>query len=228
MERKKKKIPGKIKNKKETEEGREDTRWKAVSVAVCITVLYYWYISGLFENDIFFSHLSTLERELAFRTEMGLYYSYYKTVAEAPGLMQGVDLLLRDNRTEYPSTINTLQRFNLYPEVTLGVLFRLLRDKLPKSCYMINRGYNQPAVESCVGVGDIHTFYVTCIFALNGVLGGLIFYLGWNLSGSFWGGTLSILQFMFNHGESTRIMWTPPLRESFSFPFLFLQMRSPF
>lgn len=224
MERKKKKIPGKIKNKKETEEGREDTRWKAVSVAVCITVLYYWYISGLFENDIFFSHLSTLERELAFRTEMGLYYSYYKTVAEAPGLMQGVDLLLRDNRTEYPSTINTLQRFNLYPEVTLGVLFRLLRDKLPKSCYTINRGYNQPAVESCVGVGDIHTFYVTCIFALNGVLGGLIFYLGWNLSGSFWGGTLSILQFMFNHGESTRIMWTPPLRESFSFPFLFLQM----
>ena len=224
MESKKKKTIGKQKIKGKKGEGRGDNKWIALSIAVSIGVLYYWYISGLFENDLFFSHLSTLERELAFRTEMGLYYSYYKTVVEAPDLMQGVELLLRDNRTEYPSTINTLQRFNLYPEVTLGVLFRLLRDKLPKSCYTINRGYNQPAIESCVGVGDIHTFYVTCIFALNGVLGGLIFYLGWSLSDSLWGGTLSIVQFMFNHGESTRIMWTPPLRESFSFPFLFLQL----
>ena len=211
------------KNKKSVQEKSIES-WKVLAIAVGIGVAYYSYISTLFENDLFFSRLSTLERELAFRTEMGLYYSYYKAVVEAPTLSQGISSLLKDNRTEYPSTINTLERFNLYPEVVLGLLFRGLRIGLKRDCFEITRGYKQPKVESCVGLGDIHNFYVTCIFALNGMLGGLIFYLGWSLSGSLWGGALSMSQFLYNHSESTRIMWTPPLRESFSFPFFFLQL----
>ena len=56
---------------------------------------------------------------------MGLYYSYFKTIVEAKTFAGGLDQLVRNNVTEYPDTINVLKRFNLYPEVFLGGLYRV-------------------------------------------------------------------------------------------------------
>ncbi|XP_069816454.1 protein C-mannosyl-transferase DPY19L1 [Dendropsophus ebraccatus] len=199
-------------------------------IAAFVGVLHWSYVSTLFENDRHFSHLSTLEREMAFRTEMGLYYSYFKSIIEAPSYLSGLQLIMNDNVTEYPSVINTLKRFNLYPEVILASLFRIYTATMSvvgietKLCWTVNRGNDLSPVESCEGLGDPAYFYVTLIFILNGAMMSLFYIYGTYLSGSRLGGFITVLCFFYNHGESTRVMWTPPLRESFSYPFLVLQM----
>ncbi|CAB1426416.1 unnamed protein product [Pleuronectes platessa] len=192
--------------------------------------LHWHHLSQLFENDRHFSHLSNLEKEMAFRTEMGLYYSYYKTIIEAPSFLDGLHLVMNDRLTEHPLVINTLQRFNLYPEVVLASWYRMYTGVMgyfgipTKMCWSINRGEGLTPVDSCEGMGDPTYFYVACVFVLNGLMMSLFFVYGAYLSGSRLGGVVTTVCFFFNHGESTRVMWTPPLRESFAYPFLVLQM----
>ncbi|KAM8734634.1 dpy-19-like 1, like [Acanthopagrus schlegelii] len=192
--------------------------------------LHWHHLSQLFENDRHFSHLSNLEKEMAFRTEMGLYYSYYKTIIEAPSFLTGLHMVMNDRLTEYPLVINTLKRFNLYPEVVLASWYRIYTGVMgyfgipTKMCWSINRGEGLTPVDSCEGMGDPAYFYVSCVFLLNGAMMSLFFIYGAYLSGSRLGGVVTTMCFFFNHGESTRVMWTPPLRESFAYPFLVLQM----
>ncbi|KAE8289352.1 putative C-mannosyltransferase DPY19L1 [Larimichthys crocea] len=192
--------------------------------------LHWHHLSQLFENDRHFSHLSNLEKEMAFRTEMGLYYSYYKAIIEAPTFLDGLHMVMNDRLTEYPLVINTLKRFNLYPEVVLASWYRMYTGVMgyfgipTKMCWSINRGEGLTPVDSCEGMGDPAYFYVSCVFLLNGVMMSLFFIYGAYLSGSRLGGVVTTMCFFFNHGESTRVMWTPPLRESFAYPFLVLQM----
>ncbi|XP_019958998.2 dpy-19-like 1, like [Paralichthys olivaceus] len=192
--------------------------------------LHWHHLSQLFENDRHFSHLSNLEKEMAFRTEMGLYYSYYKTIIEAPSFLDGLHMVMNDRLTEYPLVINTLKRFNLYPEVVLASWYRMYTSVMgyfgipTKMCWSINRGEGLTPVDSCEGMGDPAYFYVACVFVLNGLMMSLFFIYGAYLSGSRLGGVVTTMCFFFNHGESTRVMWTPPLRESFAYPFLVLQM----
>ncbi|OXB58981.1 hypothetical protein ASZ78_016881, partial [Callipepla squamata] len=143
-----------------------------------------WHITTLFENDRHFSHLSTLEREMAFRTEMGLYYSYFKIIIEAPSFWNGLFAIMNDRLTEYPLVINTLQRFNLYPEVVLASWYRMYTAVMDflgvstKTCWTVNRGTDLTPVESCEGWGDPASFYVAVIFLLNGLMMSLFFLYG--------------------------------------------------
>ncbi|XP_035235767.1 dpy-19-like 1, like isoform X2 [Anguilla anguilla] len=202
----------------------------SVILAAVAGIIHWYHLYYLFENDRHFSHLSTLEKEMAFRTEMGLYYSYFKTIIEAPSFLNGLVLIMNDRLTEYPLVINTLKRFNLYPEVVLASWYRIYTGIMDffgvttKMCWSVNRGEGLTPVDSCEGMGDPAYFYVTFVFLLNGLMMSLFFVYGAYLSGSRLGGVVTVLCFFFNHGESTRVMWTPPLRESFSYPFLVLQM----
>ncbi|VDK49036.1 unnamed protein product [Anisakis simplex] len=196
----------------------------------------------MFENDRHFSHLADFEREMAYRTEMvqktvitapelpvclsitvvfvkaklafvirereccceeynnetfqGLYYSYYKTIITAPSFSEGLYEITHDNVTEYGHTINCLKRFNLYPEVILGAAYRV---------FMKVVRHMKWNVETCwqVNRGDSLPPVNSCE-----VLGGL----------------LAVCCFFFNHGEATRVQWTPPLRESFGYPVFILQI----
>ncbi|XP_023368211.1 probable C-mannosyltransferase DPY19L2 isoform X1 [Otolemur garnettii] len=199
-------------------------------IAAFVGILHWIHLITLFENDRHFSHLSSLEREMTFRTEMGLYYSYFKTIIEAPSFLQGLWMIMNDRLTEYPLVINTVKRFHLYPEVIIAFWYRILMGIMnlfgleTKTCWNVTRIEPLNEVQSCEGLGDPACFYVGVIFILNGLMMGLFFIYGTHLSGTQLGGLITVLCYFFNHGEATRVMWTPPLRESFSYPFLVLQM----
>jgi len=179
-------------------------------IALAISYFHFYYIYDLFENDKHFSHLSTLERELSFRTEMGLYYSYFKQIAiDSPSFIQGFLSVISDNRTEAPTTINVLERFNLYPEVLLSFIYRIMKSQgmLTEVCYRVERGQTMSPVLSCEGHKEPTYFYVTSVFILNGLLFGVLFLFGTYLSKSMLGGIITSLAYLFNHGEATRVMW---------------------
>ncbi|PAV87391.1 hypothetical protein WR25_07084 isoform C [Diploscapter pachys] len=144
--------------------------------------------------------------------------------------MQGLYDITHDDVTEYGHTINTLKRFNLYPEVIFAFFYRIFKGITDavnintQTCWKINRGSNLPPIESCEGIGNPHYFYVDNVFASAGTVAGSIFVMGVLMSDSIFGGFLALAAFAFNHGEATRVQWTPPLRESWAFPFIIAQI----
>ncbi|XP_023569136.1 probable C-mannosyltransferase DPY19L2 [Octodon degus] len=182
-------------------------RGAVLGLAAFLGILHWIHLTTLFENDRHFSHLSTLEREMSFRDEMGLYYSYFKTLIEAPSFLEGLWMIMNDRLTEYPLVINTVKRFHLYPEVVLAYWYRIFTGITTlfgietKACWNITRVGFPSQVESCEGLGDPTCFYVGVIFFLNGLMMTLLYVYAAYLSGSQLGGLITVLCYFFNHGE---------------------------
>ncbi|EHB04782.1 dpy-19-like protein 2 [Heterocephalus glaber] len=91
------------------------------------------------------------------RAGMGLYYSYFKTLIEAPSFLEGLWMIMNDRLTEYPLVINTVKRFHLYPEVVLAFWYRTftgimnLFEVETKTCWNVTRVGFPSEVESCEG-----------------------------------------------------------------------------
>lgn len=179
--------------------------WTSVgwSVSVGLGLLCCIYVATLHENDLWFSNIKEVEREISFRTECGLYYSYYKQMLHAPSIQEGLKELIHDNLTESKRTINLLQRMNIYQEVFLSVLYRLL----PIQSYL------EPVY-----------FYIYTVFSLQAVYVIALYLTAWLLSGSWLAGALTGVWYILNRVDTTRVEFTISLRENWSLPFLALQV----
>ncbi|XP_048041178.1 probable C-mannosyltransferase DPY19L3 isoform X1 [Megalobrama amblycephala] len=183
--------------------------WPAVVIAAglllagVIGLFHAWCVYSIHENLLWFSHLKEVEREISFRTECGLYYSYYKQMLKAPSVQQGLYELIHDNTTESKRTINILQRMNIYQEVFLSILYRIL----PIQTYL------EPIY-----------FYIYTVFALQTVYVFALFITSWLLSDSWLAGALSGVWYILNRVDTTRVEFTISLRENWSIPFFALQV----
>uniref|UniRef100_A0A3Q2FM01 Dpy-19 like C-mannosyltransferase 3 n=1 Tax=Cyprinodon variegatus TaxID=28743 RepID=A0A3Q2FM01_CYPVA len=179
--------------------------WTSIgwSVSVGLGLLCSIYVATLHENDLWFSNIKEVEREISFRTECGLYYSYYKQMLQAPSIQEGLSELIQDNLTESRRTINLLQRMNIYQEVFLSVLYRLL----PLQAYL------EPVY-----------FYIYTVFSLQAVYVIALYLTAWLLSGSWLAGTLTGVWYILNRVDTTRVEFTISLRENWSLPFFALQV----
>lgn len=169
-------------------------------VMVFLSYHFSSYLYRLHENDLWFSEIMEVEREISFRTEQGLYYSYYKQLVHAPSLATGLEQLQLDNLTESTSTINIMQRFNIYQEVVLAALYKVYNFRL------------SPIF-----------FYTYSVFSLQGLYLSALYILAWSLSGTWLAGVLTAIGITINRFDVTRVNFTVPLREHFSLPFIFWQ-----
>ncbi|XP_039650043.1 probable C-mannosyltransferase DPY19L3 isoform X2 [Perca fluviatilis] len=172
-------------------------------IAGLLALTQAWCVNSIHENLLWFSQLTEVEREISFRTECGLYYSYYKQMLQAPSIQEGLSDLIHDNLTESKRTINLLQRMNIYQEVFLSVLYRLLPIQL----------YLEPMY-----------FYIYTVFSLQAVYVIALYLTAWLLSGSWLAGTLAAVWYILNRVDTTRVEFTISLRENWSLPFLALQV----
>ncbi|CRG93382.1 conserved Plasmodium membrane protein, unknown function [Plasmodium gallinaceum] len=95
-----------------------------ISVFVCFLVTITFYKRYRYD---FYRNYD--EQKLLLYSEEAFYFSFYNDIIKANTYKEGLNLLINDTRSEYPDTINAIKRFNIYPEIILGTIWRVLNLK---------------------------------------------------------------------------------------------------
>ncbi|TKR63371.1 hypothetical protein L596_027211 [Steinernema carpocapsae] len=173
-----------------------------VILALLAGAAFAYYIWALHETRLWFSNISKVEQEISMRTESGLYYFYFKRFVAAKDLRTAFHQLIYDDVTEYPRVINILERFNVYQEVLLGLIYR---------------AFLGPEVLKPM------MFYVYSCFAITGLGVTAIFLLAWRTGSSWTCGFLAAAWMFSNLDDSSRAFFTVNLREMFALPMFWIQ-----
>ncbi|XP_069777957.1 probable C-mannosyltransferase DPY19L4 isoform X5 [Narcine bancroftii] len=171
--------------------------------AIASGMLYAVYLSTFHERKFWFSSRQDIEREISFQADSGLYYYYYKKMLQATSIQEGFFELTHDNKTLSLRTLNSVQQIGLYPEVFAGILYRITGS----------REVIEPVY-----------FYIGIIFGLQAVYVTALYVTSWMLSGTWMAGMLTVVWYIINRTDTTRVEHTVPLRENWALPYFALQV----
>merc|ERR1712166_757550 len=160
----------------------EELKW-VILAALGFATFYYVHTSTLHENLRDFAHIKPVVRRISFQSEQSLYYSYYEDKIKAESTWAGLRGLSTDRESEYPTTVNLLERMNLLPEVLISLWYRV---------YL-----NVATVKDPIFV------YIESFFIVQGTMAGSLFILGWQISGSKLGGLIASLFLFYNSKNVT-------------------------
>ncbi|XP_023306659.2 C-mannosyltransferase dpy-19 homolog [Lucilia cuprina] len=190
--------------------------------------LYVHHVRCLFESRTNVAHLTQLERESLFRREDALYYSFYKTLTDAPDFWSGIDQLSNLTTIEYPHSVNVLSRFHVLPEITIGFFYHVLRSHSKLGLFSLLSCWRSDDIRLTLDYGRCEgqnlQFYLECVWMLGGVTILTIYMYGLLLSRNIFGGIYAVASYIMFHSFASKIYERPMARENFAFPAIYLQM----
>uniref|UniRef100_A0A1A9W8P8 Uncharacterized protein n=1 Tax=Glossina brevipalpis TaxID=37001 RepID=A0A1A9W8P8_9MUSC len=190
--------------------------------------LYIQHVRSVFETRTNIVHLTQLERESLFRGEDALYYSFYKTLTEAPDFMSGIEKLQNLTDIEYPRNVNVIHRFHVLPELIIGALYHFLRSHQRLGLLSLFSCWRSDDVRLTLEYGHCEgqamQFYMECVWLLGGFTMLLIYMYGLLLSRNMFGGIYAVTSYIMFHSFASKIYDSPAARENFAFPAIFMQM----
>lgn len=141
-----------------------------------------------------------------------------------------------DNLTEFSegTTINSIRKFHILPEVIMGFLYRnfmLLANSLnipTVNCYYVepdeDSAIDDPKVFiNCEGLGEPIFFYLAIIWSLSAVTVFLLYMYGYFLHRNIIAGCAVIIYYFCVHEHATNIHRAPMMRHNFAIPFIVWQ-----
>ncbi|SOV13449.1 conserved Plasmodium membrane protein, unknown function [Plasmodium sp. gorilla clade G2] len=167
-----------------------------ISSLVCAFVTLTFYKRYRYEFD-----RNYVEQRLSLYSEESFYFSFYNDIVKSNTFLEGINCLLKDNRSEYPDTINAIKRFNIYPEIILGALWKGLNLE----SYILTP-YN---------------FYVYAVIFLQAASVSVLFFFSVYIGKSYFPGVIFLMLFFSCFREKFIMRLSAfPLRENFASVFM--------